>query len=125
MSHQDAGSLVAKIQHVPPVHPPGGSYVREEHGAYNLLALIVERTTGRSLRDAVKRLVFVPLRIRDSGIDDDRESSANNLTAKGRFLNRPVPLIPSHRWLRVTSHIPSAIHDRRMHDSRVPFIVAS
>lgn len=57
-SHQDAGSLVAKIQNVPPVHPPGGSYGGEEHSAYNLLALIVERTTRRSFRDAVQRLVF-------------------------------------------------------------------
>ena len=82
-SHQDAGSLVAKMQNVPPIHPPGGSYVREEHGAYNLLALIVERTTGHSFRDAVQRLVFAPLRMRNSGIDDDRELSANNLTANG------------------------------------------
>jgi CubicO group peptidase (beta-lactamase class C family) len=82
-SHQDAGSLVAKIQNVAPVHPPGGSYVREEHSAYNLLALIVERTTGRSFRDAVQRLVFAPLRMRDSGIDDDRELTAINLPAKG------------------------------------------
>ncbi len=82
-SHQTAASLVARFRDLKPVHPAGGTYVREEHSAYNLLALIVEKQTGLSFRDAVQRLVFEPLAMRDSGIDDDDKLKGVAPVAKG------------------------------------------
>lgn len=70
--HQTAATLVDKVKDLPARHAPGGSYSREEHSAYNVLALIVERRTGLPFSKAVEQLVFKPLRMRDSGIDDDR-----------------------------------------------------
>lgn len=49
----------------------GGQPGDEEHSAYNLLALIAERVTGLSFKEVVRREVFEPLRMHDSGIDDD------------------------------------------------------
>ena len=68
--HQTPASLVAKVQHLPPLRQPG-SFEREEHSAYNLLALIIERKTGLPFAKAVRQLVFRPLGMNDSGIDDD------------------------------------------------------
>ena len=69
--HQTPQSLVAKVSKLPAQRPPG-TYEREEHSAFNLLALIIERESGMSFAEAVKRLVFDPLKMRDFGIDDDR-----------------------------------------------------
>ena len=82
-SHQDAASLVAKTAALPPLRRPGLGYSREEHSAYNLLALIVERETGQSFRDALERLVFAPLGMKDSGIDDDRKPPRASSMAVG------------------------------------------
>jgi CubicO group peptidase (beta-lactamase class C family) len=73
-SHQTPLSLVAKVSKLPPERAPG-TYEGEEHSAFNLLALIIERRSGLPFADAVKRLVFDPLRMRDSGIDDDRRGA--------------------------------------------------
>jgi CubicO group peptidase (beta-lactamase class C family) len=69
-AHQTPTSLVERMKAVPPARDPG-EFVREEHSAYNLLALIVERKTGMPFAAAVKQLVFAPLGMHDSGIDDD------------------------------------------------------
>src|SRR5215467_13698046 len=45
-SHQTPASLVAKIQGRPLLFEPGAKFLHEEHSAYNLLALIVEKKTG-------------------------------------------------------------------------------
>jgi CubicO group peptidase (beta-lactamase class C family) len=74
--HQTPSSLVEKIRALPPRHQPG-SYEGEEHSAYNLLALIIERRSGLPFASAIKRLVFDPLRMNASGIDDDRSASPN------------------------------------------------
>jgi CubicO group peptidase (beta-lactamase class C family) len=76
--HQTPLSLVDKVKDLPPAREPG-TYKGEEHSAYNLLALIVERKSGVPFAAAVKELVFKPLGMRDSGIDDDRLSRAANM----------------------------------------------
>ena len=69
-AHQTPASLVARMRGAAPLRPPG-TYEREEHSAYNLLALIVERKSGLPFAEAVRQLVFGPLGMNDSGIDDD------------------------------------------------------
>ena len=69
-AHQTPETLVNRVRHLPPLRQPG-TYEREEHSAFNLLALIIERKTGQPFAEAVHRLVFHPLAMADSGIDDD------------------------------------------------------
>jgi CubicO group peptidase (beta-lactamase class C family) len=69
--HQTPSSLVAKIEGKPLLFEPGSKYLHEEHSAYNLLALIVEKKTGVPFADAVEQLVFRPVGLRSSGVDDD------------------------------------------------------
>jgi len=80
-AHQTPQSLVRKVQNLPRDRAPG-SYHGEEHSAYNLLALIVERKTGLPFAKAVDQLVFGPLGMKDSGIDDD-SPGARHGTSKG------------------------------------------
>jgi CubicO group peptidase (beta-lactamase class C family) len=79
--HQTPTSLIAKIGGHPLVFEPGTKFVHEEHSAYNLLALIVEKKTGLPFAAAVKRLVFQPMGLDDSGVDDDVAEQA--IRAKG------------------------------------------
>ena len=105
-SRQDAASLVAKTRALPVLRPPGGTYVREEHSAYNLLALILEKKTGQSFHDAIHDLVFVPLGMRDSGIDDDRKSPRASSMAVGyapKGLRDLEPAEPIH-WSAKTGN---------------------
>ena len=90
-SHQTPGTLVARMRGVAPLRPPG-SYDREEHSAYNLLALIIERTSGKPFAEAVRDLVFRPLGMRDSGIDDDRvlAGAAKGYRPKGLYEIEPA-----------------------------------
>jgi len=57
-------------------------FLHEEHSAYNLLALIVEKKTGLRFAAAVERLVFRPMGLIASGVDDDSMTQATRL-AKG------------------------------------------
>jgi CubicO group peptidase (beta-lactamase class C family) len=68
--HQTSATLVEKVRLLPPDRDPG-TRGGEEHSAYNLLALIIERETNLPFAAAMQRLVFQPLRMTDSGIDDD------------------------------------------------------
>jgi D-alanyl-D-alanine carboxypeptidase len=77
--HQSPASLVGKISGRPLLFEPGSEYLHEEHSAYNLLALIVEKETGLPFADAVKRLVFQPLGLTASFVDDDSETRAPEL----------------------------------------------
>jgi CubicO group peptidase (beta-lactamase class C family) len=67
---QTPATLVAKISGKPLLLPPGSRFLHEEHSAYNLLALIVEKTTGLDFATALRSLVFTPLGMRDCGADD-------------------------------------------------------
>jgi CubicO group peptidase (beta-lactamase class C family) len=69
--HQTPASLVGKIKGRPLLFEPGSKFLHEEHSAYNLLALIVEKKTGLPFAAALKQLVFAPMHLNASGIDDD------------------------------------------------------
>ncbi|HTP68295.1 MAG TPA: serine hydrolase domain-containing protein [Dongiaceae bacterium] len=69
--HQTAESLIVHIQGKPLQFEPGTRFVREEHSAYNLLALIIQKKTGLTFKDAMQRLVFEPFGLKHSGVDDD------------------------------------------------------
>lgn len=70
-SHQTPASLVAIIGGDSLLFPPGTRYLHEEHSAYNLLALIIEKKTGLPFAQAMQQLVFRPAGLRYSGADDD------------------------------------------------------
>lgn len=77
--HQTPATLVGKIEGQPLLFEPGTKYVREEHSAYNLLALIVEKKTAMPFAAAVEKLVFRPAALRASGIDDDSNAAGANV----------------------------------------------
>lgn len=60
--HQTAGSLVQQIRGLRPLGNPGGRHTHEEHSAYNVLALIVERQTGLTFAQAMQKEIFGPER---------------------------------------------------------------
>ena len=77
--HQTPSSLVARISGEPLLFEPGSKFLHEEHSAYNLLALILERKTGLPFADAIKKLVFQPMRLDSSFVDDDSNVGANQI----------------------------------------------
>lgn len=74
--HQTPESLVAQIKRQPLLFEPGTKFLHEEHSAYNVLALIVEKKTNLPFAAAVERLVFRPAGLSASGVDDDSEAHA-------------------------------------------------
>ena len=80
--HQAPDTLVTKIAGRPMLFEPGSKYLHEEHSAYNLLALIIEKKTGLPFAKAMQQLVFRPLHLAGSGIDDD-SLPPSKLVAKG------------------------------------------
>jgi CubicO group peptidase (beta-lactamase class C family) len=80
--HQTPESLVTKIEGKPLLFPAGTKFLHEEHSAYNLLALIIQKKTGLTFAAALKKLVFLPLGMDVSGADDDSISHFPNM-AKG------------------------------------------
>ena len=83
--HQTPASLVARIEGRPLLFEPGTKFLHEEHSAYNLLALIVEKKTGFPFATAVERLVFRPMGLSASGIDDDSVAHASALALPSHF----------------------------------------
>jgi D-alanyl-D-alanine carboxypeptidase len=77
--HQTPVSLVAKIRGRPLLFKPGSKFLREEHSAYNLLALIVEEKTRVPFAAAVQRLVFQLMGLDESFVDDDSATEAKNV----------------------------------------------
>jgi CubicO group peptidase (beta-lactamase class C family) len=71
--HQTPSTLIAKITGKPLLFEPGSKYLHEEHSAYNLLALIIEKKTGLPFASAVEKLVLRPLGLATSGVDDDSD----------------------------------------------------
>jgi len=74
--HQTPSTLVAKLEGKPPLFDPGTKFLHKEHSAYNLLALIVEKRSGLPFSDAVERLVFRPMGLTASGVDDDSPNTS-------------------------------------------------
>lgn len=77
--HQTPTTLVAAIAGKPLLFEPGSKFLHEEHSAYNLLALIIEKKTRLPFRAAVKQLVFDRVGMGDSGIDDDFVASITGM----------------------------------------------
>jgi CubicO group peptidase (beta-lactamase class C family) len=80
--HQTPATLVSKISGRPLLFEPGSKFLHEEHSAYNLLALVIEKKTGLSFAAALQKLVFKPLHLSDTGVDDDPSTGARKM-AKG------------------------------------------
>jgi CubicO group peptidase (beta-lactamase class C family) len=80
--HQTPATLVEKMAGQPLLFEPGSKFLQEEHSAYNLLALIVEKKTGMPFASAVEKLVFRPVGLTASGVDDDAPRHAAHM-AKG------------------------------------------
>src|SRR5438270_4787503 len=78
-SHQTPESLVAKVKDRELLFEAGSKFLHEEHSAYNLLALIVEKKTGLPFAAAMQKLVFQPVGLSNSLIDDDAVPSASSL----------------------------------------------
>lgn len=74
---QTPSSLVSVISRDTLLFPPGSRYAHEEHSAYNLLALIIEKLTGVPFAPAMQRLVFGPAGMTRSAADDDVAHAAN------------------------------------------------
>ena len=95
--HQSPASLVTMIKGQPLLFEPGSKFLHEEHSAYNLLALIVEKKTGLPFAASVKRLVFGPMGLNASGIDDDSlphsRRIANGYEPEGEFGLKPATSI--------------------------------
>ena len=70
-AHQSPASLIAKLQGHPLLFEPGTKFLHEEHSAYNLLALIIEKKTGLDFHHAMDQLLFQPAGMTSSGVDDD------------------------------------------------------
>lgn len=80
--HQTPSSLVAAIEGKPLLFEPGSKFLHEEHSAYNVLALIIEKKTGLPFVAAVEKLVFRPADLKASGVDDDSGTDLDSM-AKG------------------------------------------
>jgi len=80
--HQTPATLIRAIEGRPLLFEPGSKFLHEEHSAYNLLALVVEKKTGLPFAVALQKLVFRPLGLTASGVDDDSVTNAKYM-AKG------------------------------------------
>jgi CubicO group peptidase (beta-lactamase class C family) len=114
-SHQTPETLVQFIRGRTPLGEPGGKSQHEEHSAYNLLTLIVEKTSALPFKEAARREVFAPLGMRDSGIDDDSPIPppiARGYTEKGAVALEDAPHI---HWSAKTGNgsAYSTINDER------------
>jgi D-alanyl-D-alanine carboxypeptidase len=69
--HQTPATLVGYIAGDTLLFAPGSQYAHEEHSAYNLLALVIEKKTGRPFAEALRSLVFQPAHLTHTSVDDD------------------------------------------------------
>lgn len=91
--HQTPESLVSVISDDTLLFAPGSSYAHEEHSAYNLLALIIEKKTSSPFAVALRKLVFDPLHMTHSGVDNDDVSSTS--VARGYSPDGVLGLTPT------------------------------
>jgi D-alanyl-D-alanine carboxypeptidase len=71
-------SLVAFIANDTLLFQPGTKYLHEEHSAFNVLALVLERKTGLPFPVAMQRVLFRPAGMRHSAVDDDANSCSSD-----------------------------------------------
>jgi CubicO group peptidase (beta-lactamase class C family) len=69
--HQTPASLVAQIDGHALSFPPGTKHAREEHSAFNVLALLLEKKTGHTFPAALQQVLLRPLRLDATYADDD------------------------------------------------------
>jgi len=93
-AHQTPTSLVEKIQGRPLLFEPGTKFLHEEHSAYNVLALIIEKKSRLPFAEAMRRFVFGPAGLKQSGIDDDSNSVTSDM-AKGYQPKGAYAIVPS------------------------------
>jgi CubicO group peptidase (beta-lactamase class C family) len=103
--HQTPSSLLTKIEGRPLLFEPGSKFLHEEHSAYNLLALIVEKKTGLPFAAAVDRLIFRPVGLAASGVDNDSMTHpkymARGYEPEGTYGLKPAAAI---RWSAKTGN---------------------
>ena len=116
---QTPRSLVDAVAGGALLFPPGEKRLHEEHSAYNVLALLIEQSTGRSFRAAMQRLVFDPLGMRRSFADDDTASPpglALPYEPQGLFGVRPArPIHWSAKAGNASACVTAPDHARWMH----------
>jgi len=92
--HQTPASLVAQIDGHSLSFPPGTKYAREEHSAFNVLALLLERMTGHAFPQALEEILLRPLSLKATYADDDGIASPS--AAHGYEPNGVADLEPAH-----------------------------
>lgn len=94
--HQTPASLMNVVAGDSLLFPPGSRYAHEEHSAYNLIALVIEKKSGQPFARAMQELVFAPAGMAHSGADGD-ESRVDHLALgyapKGTSSLEPAALI--------------------------------
>jgi CubicO group peptidase (beta-lactamase class C family) len=94
--HQTPASLVAVVSNDTLLFAPGSKYLHEEHSAFNLLALIIEKTTGLTFARAMQRLLFEPAGMTHSAIDDDSGPCISK-GARGYAPSGVADLVPAQK----------------------------
>lgn len=70
--------LVQKFKNKPLDFEPGTRGYTESNSNYNLLAFIIEKTSGKSYGEFLKENIFAPLNMKDSGHDASPETVLKN-----------------------------------------------
>jgi CubicO group peptidase (beta-lactamase class C family) len=73
--HQTPASLVGQIDGHPLSFPPGTKHVGEEHSAFNVLALLLEKNTGHAFPEALEEVLLRPVSLHATYADDDGSAS--------------------------------------------------
>ena len=94
--HQTPASLVAQIDGHALSFPPGTKHAREEHSAFNVLALLLEKKTGHPFPEALAETLLRPLSLNSTYADDDARASpsaAQGYQPSGVSELEPTPAI--------------------------------
>jgi len=91
--HQTPASVVAQIDGHALSFPPGTKHAREEHSAFNVLALLLEKKTGHPFPDALEEILLRPLSLNATYADDDGNASPS--AAQGYQPNATADLEPA------------------------------
>jgi CubicO group peptidase (beta-lactamase class C family) len=93
---QTPANLVAFIARDSLLFEPGSKYLHEEHSAFNVLALILERKTGVPFPRAMRYVLFGPAGMRYSAVDNDRSSCSSD-AARGYAPEGVAGLTPARK----------------------------
>lgn len=96
--HQTPASLVAQIDGHALSFPPGTKHAREEHSAFNVLALLLEKKTGHSFPDALKEILLRPLSLNATYADDDDTTSPSAAQGYQPKAVAELELAPTINW---------------------------